>query len=196
MFFTSLALPLSPSLPTFLFHATSRIPSWYIHGRLCLRACSQKWIAHDRRASERANSPLFSFLLAYSVRVSCMCTHTFAFSGFFSPFFLSLFLFFSDSDDECIEDIVFQACSYRRHRRRRYTYIYYSFANEREKEEKRRISSNRASKNLYNDAISFSRPFYVHVHYAAERKREKRRKKRERIWMREEYIYLQSTIYI
>ncbi len=95
MFFTSLALPLSPSLPTFLFHATSRIPSWYIHGHLCLRACSQKWIAHDRRASERANSPLFSFLLAYSVRVSCVHTHVFAFSGFFSPFFflsLSLFL--------------------------------------------------------------------------------------------------------
>ena len=116
--------PLSPfpphlSLPCY----ASRIPSWYIHGHLCLRACSQKWIAHDRRASERANSPLFSFLLAYSVRVRWMCTHTYAFSGFFSPLFLSLArslaralplslsfaLFLFDNVDECIEDIVFRA---------------------------------------------------------------------------------------
>ncbi len=47
----------------------------------------------DERASEQT-APFFSFFLVYSVRVSCVCMHTFAFSGFFSPVFFSYSLSF------------------------------------------------------------------------------------------------------
>jgi hypothetical protein len=194
----------SPSFPfpphlSLLYYA-SRIPSWYIHGHLCLRACSQKWIAHDRRASERANSPLFSFLLAYSVRVSWMCTHTYAFSGFFS-LFLSFFLFLRP----------------RRRMRRRYIisssqlssssstslYFYLLFIDEwktkREREREKKgeyqvIGQGRIYiTTLFLSLVLSSRRF---ITYADERKREKRKKKRKRKRIREEYIHLQSTICI
>ncbi len=94
--FLLLSLSLFP-LPSPPFSSILRVPhpivihTWpFVLARLLAK------MNRARQTSERASKqPPFSFPLAYSVRVSCMCTHALAFSGFFLHFFslsLSLFL--------------------------------------------------------------------------------------------------------
>ncbi len=89
-----------------------------------------------RQTSERASKQppfLFSSCLFCAWKLD-VHAHIRIFCLFFLLFF-SLFFFFSDYVDECVEHILFQARSYRRHRRRP---IYYSPTNERRRERRKK----------------------------------------------------------
>jgi hypothetical protein len=113
----------SPSFPSSLFSFVLHLASLHdTYMAICVRALAGKMNrarARDRRANERANGRLFFFL-----PIVYICTHTHT--------LLSFFLLF---DDQCIGDIVFQAC---RRCPRRFTSIYYSFTNERTREKRRK----------------------------------------------------------
>jgi hypothetical protein len=135
---------------------------------ICVRALARKnelrARARDKRASEQASKR--TLFLLFFLPIVYICAHTHALLFFFSLLF----------DDQCIRDIVFQACS---RCPRRFTSIYYSLTNE--KEEKKRMSSKlsgeRASTNLDNDAISF---FSLYVRSSYDRESEKKREKERR----------------
>ncbi len=135
---------------------------------ICVHALARKneSRARARVIRERASEQTDNFS-SFSFCLSCMYAHT----------HIAFFFFF---DDQFIRDIVFQAYS---RCPRRFTSICYSLTNE--KEEKKRMSSKlsgeRASTNLDNDAISFS--LYVRSLYdrESERKREKERRNKRRI---------------